>query len=111
MKDLRNELAVRPIGGNEGTTRYYSEEFISGWDARDKLDNEALKIAVEALEKIKPALNIAFEDCNDLYYKNVESDLNEALVEIRKLKPKTSPKIVENTGGGVGVMEIVEVME
>lgn len=48
--------------------------------------NEALKVAVEALEKLKPALNIAFEDCNDLYYKNVESDLDDALAEIQKLR-------------------------
>ena len=65
---------------------YFHYGFKAGFDCRDKLDNEALKIAVEALEKLKPALNIAFEDCNDLYYKNVESDLDDALAEIRKLR-------------------------
>lgn len=56
-------LSIIPRGDYEfeGTFRGYVEEYPSeerreiqeffkaGWDARDKLDNEALKIAVEAL--------------------------------------------------------------
>lgn len=74
MKDLRNELAVRPIGGNEGTTRYYSEEFISGWDARDKLDNEALKIAVKVLRDI-----CDYEDYEDSTFKIARYALHEII--------------------------------
>lgn len=50
--------------------------FIKGWDARDKLDNEALKIAVEALEDLIERHNYRGED--EWHVK--------ALAEIRKLR-------------------------
>lgn len=36
------------------------------------------------LDKVKPSLNIAFEDTNDLYYKNVEADVDESLQSIER---------------------------
>lgn len=67
LKDIEAEnhaLNIIPRGDYEfeGTFRGYvenypsddrrqiQESFKAGWDARDKLDNEALKLAVEALE-------------------------------------------------------------
>lgn len=36
LAQVRDELAVRPLGGHEGTTRHYNEEFRAGFNTAIK---------------------------------------------------------------------------
>lgn len=49
LEAVRDELAVRPKAGHEGTTRYYSEEVREGFDTLLPL----LLDAYEALDKVE----------------------------------------------------------
>lgn len=73
MAEIRDEEADRILSTISG---YRSKEaFKAGWDARDKLDNEALRMAVEAIEDI-----VGCEA--ELFGEKVVK----ALAEIRKLR-------------------------
>jgi hypothetical protein len=51
LKSKRDELAVRPKHGQDGTTRYYSEEFQAGFDA-------AIQAVIELLGEFNKAAAI-----------------------------------------------------
>jgi len=55
--------------------------FKAGWDARNNLDNEALKIAVEALELCHSRMKMTAWIEDECFWK-----IEEALAEIRKLR-------------------------
>ena len=71
LKQRLNDLKNRPLVTNEQQQGF------------DVLAPMMLEL-VDALNKVKPSLNIAFEDTNDLYYMNVKEELNEALNKFEK---------------------------
>ena len=50
LEAVKDVLAVRPKAGHEGTTRYYSEEFIEGFDS-------LLPLLLDAYEALELALS------------------------------------------------------
>lgn len=73
-------------------TEWAVMNFKAGFDCRDKLDNEALRIAVETLELIhKNVGSIPFSN-NDKWGRSLElvyGKSSVALAEIRKLRPES----------------------
>lgn len=72
-------------------TELFKDEFKAGWDAATKLDDEALKIAVEALEKIKNDIRYAINNGQlggpaNFILSSKEIDCDVALAEIFKLR-------------------------
>ena len=66
-------------------------DFLQGWDSRDKLDDEALKVAVEALEKIRIDIRYAINNGQfggpaNFVLSSKEIDCDVALANIRELR-------------------------
>lgn len=53
MREIRDELADKYQADDSRIKIGPANSFKAGWDARDKIDNEALSVAVEALELTK----------------------------------------------------------
>ncbi len=92
MEEIRDAEAKKYHGWGTSANQAYKY----GWDARDKMDNEALKIAVEALGK---TVNYLHWREDDLIGDDIKGDnrltirfkeqvkiIYEALAETRKLR-------------------------
>lgn len=82
MKTLKERLEEK-IKNDAIENHYRTGEYCTPNSCAASLVPLVLELA-EGLKRVKPSLNIAFEDTNDLYYKNVEADLDEALQSIEK---------------------------
>jgi hypothetical protein len=76
--ERQNKRIALEVGAE--TTSSHMRGFKLGADSRTEM---ILKL-VAALEKVRPSLDIAFEDIGDLYYMNVKSDLDAAIVDLKK---------------------------
>lgn len=62
---------------------FYKDDYLAGWDSRDRLDNEALKIALETLEEIAGPLPPHPDVCS--LARSMEDAAQATLAEIKKI--------------------------